>query len=233
MPLPTYILAEIDDGLVKVAIGVIIAIVWGIGALANMAKKQQQGQAEHSRAEMERAMRAQVEAARRNQAAAEALARGRSNAPPPLPGFQPEFQSHQPWERPRGQSAPPMRPRAQPQRPAPARNAPPPLVQPSQRQQAGRPRGPVMPPKRTKKAERRPQQRPVAEPLLEELDSYSRGATRPGVTESEIGAGTAAASPARRLAAVPPMVRLTPQSLRQQFILTEILQPPMALREPR
>ena len=33
-------------------------------------------------------------------------------------------------------------------------------------------------------------------------------------------------------AAAGPALRLTPQSLRQQFILTEILQPPVALRDP-
>jgi hypothetical protein len=54
----------------------------------------------------------------------------------------------------------------------------------------------------------------------------------PGVLESEIGQGTAPASPSRRHA-VTPLLRLTPTTLRQQFILTELLQPPLALRENR
>ena len=55
----------------------------------------------------------------------------------------------------------------------------------------------------------------------------------PGVIESEIGQGTASASPSRRQAdAAANVIRLTPQTLRQQFILTEILQPPLALRDP-
>jgi hypothetical protein len=56
----------------------------------------------------------------------------------------------------------------------------------------------------------------------------------PGVLESEIGRGAAPASPARRQAAQRAgslLPKLTPATLRQQFILTEILQPPLALRE--
>jgi hypothetical protein len=247
--LGAHILADVGDIPIKLIVGIIIAILWGIGALANMGKKQQApqqqpplpppGQFDPNRGAMERAMREQMDAARRMQAA-EALARGQMGAPP---GFQfPQQQQHQPQ---RGPSVPPMRTRPPQQqrppqqRPGGVRRPPPPLppaLPPAMQQhQPGRPGGgPVVPPRRTKKAERRPQQqRPAAEPVLEELTGYSEGPSRPGVRESEIGAGTAPASPARRAAAASPVVRLTPQSLRQQFILTEILQPPLALRAPR
>ena len=54
------------------------------------------------------------------------------------------------------------------------------------------------------------------------------------VAATEIGDG-AAAAPAKRPPAVDAQaIRrwLTPATLRSQFILTEILQPPLALREP-
>ena len=244
MPLPPYILADADDVLVKVVIGIIVLVVWGIGALANLAKKQQHQQEQRSREEMERAMRLQMDAARRNQAAAEALGQGPVSAhrpppPPPLPpmaGFVGGYQQQQP-QRPRsGPVVPPMRSQPRPQqRPGAGRSVPPPPLQQRQQQQPPRPRGPVMRPKQTKQAQRRQQQqqRPAPQPVLEEIGTYSEGPNHPGVTESEIGAGTVAASPTRRLATVGPMVRLTRQSLREQFILTEILQPPLALREPR
>jgi hypothetical protein len=56
----------------------------------------------------------------------------------------------------------------------------------------------------------------------------------PQVLESEIGKGVTPASPARREAEARLSgvgLRLTSELLRQQFILTEILQPPLALRE--
>jgi hypothetical protein len=62
----------------------------------------------------------------------------------------------------------------------------------------------------------------VSEVALEEL---------PRVLESEIGRGSVAASPSRRQAAAGPALRLTPETVRQQFILAEILQPPLALRD--
>lgn len=245
MVLGDYILADVgpEDIPIKLIIGVIILILWALGAMANLAKKQQQSQQgrpqpgqpfDPHRAEMERMMRQQMEAARREQAA-EALARG------PIPaGYQ--FPQQQPSRQPqplRAPAVPPMRARAQPQQQRPAALRSPPPPPPIPRQQASRPRGgagPVVPQRRTKKAQQRQQQqqprRPAAEPVIEELTGYSEGPSRPGVRESEIGVGTAPASPARRAAAAVPVIRLTPQSLRQQFILTEILQPPLALREP-
>lgn len=232
------ILAEFDDSVMKVVIGVIIAVIWGVGALANLAKKQQQEQGQSSQAEMERALRARLEAARRDQAA---RALGQMSAPPmPTQGLPPgsQYPQYRPQQQGlRGPSVPPMRPRAPQQqaqrRPAPRGlppAVPPPMRPPGAQQQTQRPHGPVMAAKRTRKAERH---QPAAPPALAEADSYSQGPPRPGVLESEIGVGTAPASPARRLAAAAPMVRVTPQSLRQQFILTELLQPPLTLREPR
>ena len=242
MVLGDYILADvgIEDIPFKLLIGLAILVLWALGALANVAKKQQSSQQpgqpfDPHRSEMERMMRQQMEAARREQAA-EALARGQIP-----PGFQfPQQQQSRQSQPPRGPVVPPMRPRAQPQqqqRPPAVRRVPPPPPPPIPRQQqASRPRGgagPVVPQRRTKKAQQRQQQRPAPEPVLEELTGYSEGPSRPGVRESEIGVGTAPASPARRAAAAAPAIRLTPQSLRPQFILTEILQPPLALRDPR
>jgi len=122
------------------------------------------------------------------------------------------------------------------------RPMPPPVLQQQQRRQA---RVPVPPPPQLRaQVQPRPQQqsrkqqkrRAVAsqqqqqqqrvvqrQALLEEI---------PKVIESEIGQGAVPASPARRQAtAQQPMLRITPQSIRQQFILAEILQPPIALRD--
>jgi hypothetical protein len=83
-------------------------------------------------------------------------------------------------------------------------------------------------PQQQKKAKRRSAPPPVPVPAKAVQPSVDT----PGVLESEIGQGSAPASPTRRQAGARPVIRLTPQALRQQFILTEILQPPLALREP-
>lgn len=222
MTASTYILADADD-IWKVLGAIVVLVVWGISALGNLAKKQQ-GQANQGREAMERAMREQMEAARRQQAAAALGQMGGPPPPPPLPV---------PAGRRHGPAVPPMRAKARTQQQQ--RNVPPVTVQrPPQAPrapQAPRPRGPVVPPRRTKKAERRQQAAPAPLPFLEPEPEGGPG--RPSVPQSEIGAGATAASPSRRRAAAGPMIRITPQSLRQQFILTEILQPPLALREGR
>ena len=85
---PVQILAESDDAM-KVVIGIIVFVIWGIGALANLAKKQGQT-SRQSQAAMEQAMRQQLEEARRREAAARALGQTggpavRRPPPPPMP----------------------------------------------------------------------------------------------------------------------------------------------------
>jgi hypothetical protein len=186
---------------------------------------------------MEQAMRAQIEEARRREAA-QALGQmgGPAVRPPPPPMMQPQ-------ERPgrRGPVVPPMRSLPLPQgAPRPVRVPPPPTVPPP----AVRRPGPITqsgPGQRQRQQPKKQQQRrrapqlPVPAWQLEELPPSSRLAGQvvetPGVRESEIGAGATPASPARRQAVAGPRLRLTPQMLREQFILTEILQPPLALRD--
>jgi hypothetical protein len=232
MAITLNILGDIDAG--KVVGVIIVLLIWGIAALANLAKKQQPQQVDPNQARRDRAMREQWEAEQRRQAAAALgqMGGGGGPPPPPLPG------GRRPQPRQPGPVVPPMRPR-QPTQHEQRRDLPPapvvvmqrPPQQQARRQQPAQ-RGPVVPPRRTKKAERRlaTAQAPAPLPFLEP-EPDSEGPARPGVLESEIGAGSTAASPSRRAASAAPMIRLTPQSLRQQFILTEILQPPLALRE--
>ena len=215
MPETFHILADSDD-IWKVLGAIVVLVVWGISALGNLAKKQNRQQSPGTQAAMDRLMQEQMEMARRQQAAALGQMGG-APPPPPLPP---------PGGRRPGPVVPPMRPKAR--APQQQRSVPPVPVQ--RPPQAPRPRGPVVPPRRTKKAERRQQAAPAAPlPVLEPEPEGGPGL--PSVLQSEIGAGTTAASPSRRLAAAGPMIRITPKSLRQQFILTEILQPPLALRE--
>jgi hypothetical protein len=194
----SFILADAGDDFGKIIIGIVVMILWGIGALVKMSKTQSE-QARRRQEQLNAAIRAQMEAARQQEMAAAAMGQRTGQRMPP-PVLQQRQQQGQ--RRPARVPVPPplqMRAPVQQQRP-----------QQSRKQQRRR----VM-----------PSQQPVAtaQTLLEEI---------PRVLESEIGQGAVAASPARRqAAAAPPMLRLTPQSIRQQFILAEILQPPLALRD--
>jgi hypothetical protein len=224
--------------MLKVIIGIIVFIIWGVGALANLAKKQNRPSPQ-SQAEMERAMREQMEEARRREAA-QALGQmgGPAMRPPPMPPppVLPRQQQQQQRMRPHGPVVPPMRtlPQGMPQR-TPARRQPP-TAPPARRPMPQVPPSrPVAQPKKKPQQQRRRQApQPVMplepEPLLEPLAGQLVPGT-PDVAQSEIGAGSTPASPARRRAAQGPAIRLTAQGLRQQFILTEILQPPLALRD--
>jgi hypothetical protein len=220
-------LAESDDGIGKIIVGVIVFVIWGIGAMANMAKKQGKPSPQ-AQAAMERAMREQMDEAHRRDAA-HAMAQMDLLPPPLIP------QGHAPRH---GPAVPPMRnisqmpmpPRVPLQRrpvggrpamssPQGMRQPPPPMVPVARNQ-----------PKQQKKQKQR---RAAAVTVPSALHQTFAGDT-PGVRESEIGQGIAPASPARRQAQAmdgAAVLRLTPASLRQQFILTEILRPPLALRE--
>jgi hypothetical protein len=211
LPLPS-ILADSDD-VGKIIVGVIAFLIWGISALASMAKKQ----GKQSQASMEQAMREQIEEARRRQIAQ--LEQMQPTMPPP-PMLQPQ--------RPRGPAVPPMR--NLPQAPRPV-SRPNPMAQPPRLPQQRPVQQPQQRPKQgQKRKQRQPGQAPAV-PVPPPMRAVPVAGDTPDVYISEIGHGSASASPSRRQAAATPMLRLTPQNLRQQFILTEILQPPLALRD--
>jgi hypothetical protein len=214
-------LADAGDDFGKVIIGIIVFVIWGIGALVNMAKKQNQ-QSQQGQSAIDQAVLARLEEARRREAA-QSLGRmsgpGTAPLPPPLPYVMQGEHRLQPQPR-HGPVVPPMRslPRQQ-QRPAQQR----PVAQQPQRK----------PLQQKRKAQ--PRRAPAAAPPVPQPPAGTFAAETPAVVQSEIGQGTAPASPSRRQAAAAeaasPLRRLTPRTLRQQFILTEILQPPLALRE--
>jgi hypothetical protein len=117
-----------------------------------------------------------------------------------------------------------LRRRPQAARPAPrgrvAPLAPPPLPAALQQQAIRRPMPMVTPGQR--KLRRRPGVAPSPAAQVP-LDVQ--------VVLTEIGQGTLPASPARRDAQARPLVQLNAGNLRQQILLSEILQPPVALRE--
>lgn len=228
------ILADSDTTVVKLVIGVIVLIVWAIVALLKLAVKSTQ-RSPAEQAERERQVRAHWEEVRRREAIAQALHQSGQHgqpypqqmAPPPLPPMPGALQPHpqQPQQRPRGPMVPPMRTLP----PVPQQARPRPAAQPA-------PRAPLRPPQqqqrqqpKQRKQQRRVQPAPVAAVELEELPA--RSAQTPSDFESELSQAGAPTSSARRQAQRGPVVRLTPQTLRQQFILTEILQPPLALRD--
>src|SRR4051812_27563271 len=155
-----------------------------------MSKKQNE-KAKQRQAELDRQIRAQVEEARRREAAAAALAQGARGRPATRPGAMVALpsvlqQQQVPRPRPRGPVAPPVR---QVRVPVPPQRAP----QAQQQQQQ-------------KKAKKRlaPPPMPVAARAVQPL------VDTPGVLESEIGQGSPSASPTRRQAAMGPRIRLTP-----------------------
>jgi outer membrane biosynthesis protein TonB len=168
------------DTLMTVVFFLVVAVLWGVGALAKMASKKK----EHEHRER---VRRELEESRRNAPNYDVVV----NQPPvnvPLPP-----------------SAPP--------RPAPV-----------QRQAPPRPPPPVpktRPPKqkKPKKAPAAPvfAQQPVEEQTVQRL-APSGAAPRP------------AAAASAKVDANQLKNWLRPQTLREQFILTEILQPPLALR---
>lgn len=189
------ILADAGDDFGKIIFGIIVFVVWGIGALVKMSKTQTD-QARKRQQQVDAAIRAQMEAARQREMAAAALGQRMGQPLPPV------LQRQQQQQRPQQQRRPAR---------APVRPPPMPVAQRS-----------PQPPRKPQKRRIAQQQAAVNEVQLEEL---------PHVLESEIGRGSVPASPSRREASAGPMLRLTPKSLRQQFILTEILQPPLALRD--
>jgi hypothetical protein len=204
-PYSPAILAAGDDDFARVIVPVVIAIIWGLGALINAAKKKQK-EAEERRRHGENWQRIEQEMRQRAAQAQSVLTR-----PPPLPYQPPQPQPPPPpppvFAPTRSIEGPYVPPRPV-QRPVPPRPVPQPVSRPPAR-------------KSKKKALKPPPPMPVEEPV-ERATTLTPAApmtsARPAPT-----AGADAAALSRWLNA---------RTLRSQFILTEILQPPLALRDP-
>jgi hypothetical protein len=207
MNLLPNILAAGDDEIGRIIVPIVVAIVWGIGALINAAKKKQK-EAEERRKHSENWSRIEQEMRQRAAQAQNVLAQ-----PPPLP-----YQVPQPYQPP-----PPPPPVFAPTRSiegpyVPPRPVPPRAVMvPPVPQSVSRP-----PPRKVKKKGARPAPPvPAEEPAVPHM-APSPPASVQAVRPAPAGADATALSR-----------WLTAKTLRSQFILTEILQPPLALREPR
>jgi hypothetical protein len=203
------ILADGDD-IGKIIAGIVIFVIWGIGALANLAKKQN-AQAQQQREAMERAMMAQMEEARRRAAAAQAQGAREQTSPATRPP-----------------PVPPMRSVGMP--------PPPPRAPQAARRTAVDARQAQMQAQRQQRAAKKQQRRqPQAPPPIPTPPPQSFESGAPGVFASDPSPASVAASSTRRQGTGPQAGRTTrrlnSQTLRQQFILTELLQPPLALRD--
>jgi hypothetical protein len=190
------ILARSDNHAGEVVFAVIVFIIWGIGALAKLSKTQTE-QAKKRQAQLDAAIRAQVEGDRQREAAVVAAR-----------------QVQRPQEQPRPAMSAPLPSALRKQAARPAQQVP--RSQPPRGKQPQRPQ-------QKRRVQMTPPALPLPKPVLEEI---------PGVVQSEIGRGAVPASPAQRqVASAGPGLRLSPKSLRQLFVLTEVVQPPLALRE--
>ncbi len=205
-----HILAEDSDVFMKLIFGVIAVVIWGVSALASMISKQQQ-EAKRKR------IRDTMQPIQR-QASQASTPQRVPIAPRPTPRQIAEGIAYRHPEVLR-QPMPPMRPRPM--------SAPPlPLPVPV--------RSRSMSPKPQQKkspSRKRQRERAVEEPILELSEERDSIAPR-----------SAARSPIEAPIAAPrtPVVDafairqwMTPRTLRSQFILTELLQPPLAMREER
>jgi hypothetical protein len=229
MPMPPFILAQDADDWGKIVFGVIFAIIWAIsGVVSWINKKQEEARRERVRQEIERSARVPE--------------------PPPVPGA--AESPYGPLRRgPVGEMGP--RPGDRdihegfayrhpevgrvPAPPMPPRQAPPPRRVPAPARVQQRPQQQSQPGRRSK---RRRQGQPAPPPIP--------SASIPTLELAESSPASTATSPGSALvtdqktAAVLPAVDartlrrwLNPQTLRSQYILTEILQPPLALRQER
>jgi hypothetical protein len=219
MKLAMHILAEDDFG--KIVFGVIAVIIWGISALTSWASKQQKEAKRRRLEEIDRRLAGQPPAV---PPAPRQIAEG-------LAARHPEV-LRPPADAPYAVVAPP--------RPAPPRHLPsqplpmpvPTRVAVPQQRVAIPPRAAIqrsMPSKPARQPLRRGRQKPVEEPVLEleeevQTPHLQRPAAAPS-TPTTPRAPLATASTIRQW--------LRPQTLQSQFILTELLQPPVGLREPR
>lgn len=180
----------------------IVVVFWVLSALSNFMKKLQE-------AEQRRRVRETI-----NQANAISPEAARKNLPRAKP----------PWRPP----------------PQVARKAPMPMKAPPGRMQQQQQRLQQPKPQRQQQVRRAAVRQPtvVARPALTAAAPASRPpplpASKQDISATEIRSTGAAASAARPLSATASTLNrwLRPATLRQQFMLTEVLQPPLALRDP-
>ena len=195
-----------------VLFAIILLVIWALSALGTMINKQQE-------AERRRKFREMME---QEQGGPQRFGRQpqTTRRTPPPPPLNPEFAVRHPemlaWPSP--PVPPPPAPAPQQRRPAPAarRPAPQPMRQQQTmrvtRQTGRRGAGAVMPP-------------PI--PVFQEDEAPARRRLAPAAAPVQ-----PIQPPAAQTATAPAIARwLQPNTLRQQFILTEILQPPLAMRE--
>ncbi len=224
---PVYILAADDgEGLMKLVFFVIFGIIWGISAIVSWVNKKAQQQ--RARGEIAGAIQRTIDqqqqmnvrAPRRPIAGATAQPRpsSRSAPPPPqratsiAPGLADRYPDVMLPPAPQPPRAAPSRSRQTPQVPS-SRVPVPPQLQPQRRAAA-------------KQSKRRFSAPAPVQPVqvVEERSTVVR--TEPRTRESELKRPAPPTVTALSVA-----TWLKPQTMRSQFILTEILQPPLALRD--
>jgi hypothetical protein len=203
-----HILADSEDELpIKLIIGVIVLIFWGISALAKVAKQSAQKQKERLKQVREAIERSQQAARQRTGQPAMAKPRPVQQPVALAPEIARRIPKYTPAKVPQQRRPQQQQRRAVPTgRPATNYNA---MAQPKKR--------PAKAPPPLPRAPIAAQEEPVKMTLAEEAPPTtvtSRSSKKPA---------TVGAVAIRRW--------MRPQTLRQQFILTEVLQPPLAFRE--
>ena len=213
-PLPNIFAQVESDDIGKIIFGIIALIFWAVGAMASSAKKQREAQR------------------RRELLEADRFEPPPQRSPPP-----PIVRPAPPMMQPNVPQPPPVRPVP----PLPPRVAPaPPRLQAPQVPRVMTPAPPQRRKQLPKKQPRRvapvPPRIPMPVPARAQADEDA--ASTPSVLASEIRSAEetkAAAAAARKPAVTATTLSrwLTPGTLRSQFILTEVLQPPLAMRPDR
>jgi hypothetical protein len=222
------ILADADA--LKVIFGIIVAVVWGLGVLAAAAKKKRdpEGQQSHQ----EQWQRIEQEMRERAARALSTIGQQPGQVPPSLPPRTPVHAPPPPvFAPPRSIAARPVAHRPAPQRPVTQRPM-------AQRPMAQRPTPPRAAPARPagQPAPKRPKKQKAARlPTAPPLPPVAASAVVQDVVQAVQATAESASAIQRRGSAANAAALsrwLTPATLRSQFILTEILQPPLALRPP-
>jgi hypothetical protein len=209
------LLADATDPVWKVGFGIIVFILWGIGALASAVRRQKQQERLRQQqmwTEVEREMAGRRDSAMARRGGPDV--RGAATPPfavpipvPPPPPPPPLMTTRVPpeWTMP----------------PGPAVQPPPVPVPAPQRVQR---RGKAKAARRGRQADVAPAMpAQVVQSTLESIQAHRSAA--PAASAGQQATASANAAALHRW--------LSARTMRSQFILTEILQPPLALREPR
>ena len=203
-PLP-HILADSTDEMIKLIFGGVFVLIWIVGGLMSAAKKKPQTRTpEKSWDEIFRELSGEPKRPSHEQ----------TPPPPPVPV--------------RFDSAP--TPQRQVQRPA---------TQPPRQQASAPPSGPAVRKKLRRRQSVAAPTPPAATPIrldvphapVTEVATEFVHAVAGDISRTEIGTGKAIAHRTARTPAADLRKLLRPENLRHQFILTEILKPPKALRQ--